>query len=94
LLPLLVKKDGTLVMDWSWTCPQSKSCWAKYHDFYQPRLLFNTYFYFDNVGKTCKFSQCIYTLELYQKKYAALGVEVKTKKGKQPELVELMKEII
>ncbi len=81
-LPLLIKKDGTLVKDWSRTCPQSKSCWAKYHDFYQPRGLINTYFYFDNVGKTCKFSQCIYTSELYQKKYAALGVEVKTKKGK------------
>jgi hypothetical protein len=79
--------------DSSRNCRSKSSGWAKYHDFYQPRGLFNTYFYFDNVGKTCKFSQCIYTSELYQKKYAALRVEVKTKKVKQPEWVELMKEL-
>jgi hypothetical protein len=49
-----MKKDGTLVTDWSWTCPQGKCCWAKYHDFYQPRE-FNTYFYFDNIGKPASF---------------------------------------
>jgi hypothetical protein len=81
-IPLLKKKDGSLVTDWDWTCNQEKSCWAKYHDFYLPHGLFNTYFFFDNVGKTGKFSQCIYTSELYQKKYAALGVEVKSKKGR------------
>ena len=80
-LPNLKKKDGSLVTDWSWTCPMEKSCWAKFHEFYQPHGLFNSYFYIDNIGKSCKFSQCIYTSPLYQKKYAALGVEIKSKRG-------------
>jgi hypothetical protein len=74
-LPTLTK-NGTLVMDWSRTC-HTKGGWAKFHEFYQPHGLFNSYFYADRVGKAFKFLQCIYTSPLYQKKYAALGIEVK-----------------
>jgi hypothetical protein len=81
-LPTLTKKDGTLVTDWSWTCrTEGRSCWAKFHEFYQPHGLFNSYFYVDRVGKASKFSQCIYTSPLYQKKYTALGIEVKENKS-------------
>jgi hypothetical protein len=61
---------------------EERSCWAKFHEFYLPHGLFNSYFYVDKVGKACKFSQCIYTSPFYQKKHATLGVEVKSKRGK------------
>ena len=80
--PLLIKKDGNKVTDWSWTYPANKSCWDKFHEFYQPKGLFNTYFYFDKVGKKCKFAQFFYTSPLYQAKYKALGISVNCKAGR------------
>jgi hypothetical protein len=70
---------------------EERSCWAKFHEFYLPHGLFNSYFYVDKVGKACKFFQCIYTSPLYQKKYAALGVEEKAKEEKELVWVELMR---
>ena len=67
-LPHLQKKDGTRVSDWSWTCPAETRCWVKFHEFYLPHGLFNSYIYVDNTQQSCKFSQCIYTSPLYQKK--------------------------
>ena len=82
-LPHLQKNDGTRVSDWSWTCPAETRCWVKFHEFYLPHGLFISYFYVDNTQQSCKFSQCIYTSPLYQKKYTALGIEIKNKTGKR-----------
>jgi hypothetical protein len=57
------------------------SCWNKFHTFYQPQGLFNTKFSLTSSEKV-KFAYYVYTSTLYQKKYAALGIEVTVKTGK------------
>jgi hypothetical protein len=89
--PVLIKKDGSKVTDWSWTSPTNKSCWDKFHEFYQPNGLFNTYFYFDKVGKKCKFAQFVYKSPLYQAKYKALGIPVNCKTGQNVEMGQINK---
>jgi len=39
--PKLMKKDGSPVTDWDWTCQTEDTCWKKFHDFYLPNGLFN-----------------------------------------------------
>jgi hypothetical protein len=80
--PSLVQLDGTPVTDWSWTCQTTDSCWNKFHNFYQPHGLFNKNFSLAAPSK-CKFVAYIYTSNLYQKKYAALGITVKLKSGRE-----------
>lgn len=80
--PTLFKLNGSKVTDWSWTTDSDLSCWDKFHSFYQPEGLFNSNFYVNVEQKKCKFAQCIYTSPLHQKKYNALGIEVKCKPGK------------
>jgi len=80
--PTLVQVDGSPVTDWTWTHNSSLSCWEKFHKFYEPEGLFNDYFFANEVEKKCKFSQCIYTSSLHQKKYCALGIEIRCKPGK------------
>jgi hypothetical protein len=65
--PILLKRDGTEVTNWSWTYPGSACCWDKFHDFYQPNGLFNSHFHFDKVGKKCKFAHVVFTSTLHQK---------------------------
>ncbi len=60
-------KRKTPVTDWSWTCPDEKSCWDKFHEFYLPNKLFNTYFYINNAENMCKFAGYVYSSTLYQK---------------------------
>jgi hypothetical protein len=79
-LPKLYKKDGSAVTDYSWTCPDEASCWTKFHDFYEPKGLFTKQKLNLNEQKV-RFGGVVYTSELYQKKYAALGIEVKKKNG-------------
>jgi len=80
--PTLVQVDGSPVTDWTWTHDSSLSCWEKFHQFYEPEGLFNKYFFVNEAEKKCKFSQCIYTSSLHQKKYHALGIEIRCKPGK------------
>lgn len=80
-LPANTKTDGHFVTDWSWTCNTMDSCWNKFHTFYQPQGLFNTKFSLTSSEKV-KFAYYVYTSTLYQKKYAALGIEVTVKTGK------------
>ena len=80
-LPTLNKLDGSKVTDYSWTCPTEGSCWTKFHEFYEPKGLFTKKALNLNEGKI-KFGGFVYTSELYQKKYAALGIEIKTKEGR------------
>ncbi len=76
----MYKKDGSAVTDYSWTCPDEASCWTKFHDFYEPKGLFTKQKLNLNEQKV-RFGGVVYTSELYQKKYAALGIEVKKKNG-------------
>jgi len=39
--PQILKKDGTPVIDWTWTCQRTDTCWNKFHTFYLPNGLFN-----------------------------------------------------
>jgi len=80
-LPLLRKKDGSPVTDWSWTCETKDSCWNKFHNFYLPQGLFNSKFSLSS-SESVKFANYVYTSPLYQKKYAALGIKVTVKNGK------------
>jgi len=80
-LPKLYKQDGTEVTDYSWTCPTEASCWAKFHEFYEPKGLFTRKQLNLNESKI-KFGGVVYTSELYQKKYEALGIEINAKKGR------------
>jgi hypothetical protein len=82
-LPALKRVDGTPVEDWSWTCPDQKSCWDKFHDFYLPQKLFNTHFYVNEEGNKCKFAGVQYSSSLYLQKYEALGKEKRRKSGKR-----------
>jgi hypothetical protein len=82
VLPLLKKTDGTPVSDWSWTCPDEKSCWDKLHDFYLPNKLFNTHFYVNDDGNKCKFAGVQYSCKLYEKKYEAMGNDKRRRRGK------------
>jgi len=78
VLPHLIKTDGADVTDLSWTCEESASCWDKFHSFYAAQGLFSC----KNVDlsrKKIKFGAVQYSCELYQKKYAALGITVKKK---------------
>jgi hypothetical protein len=79
--PKLIKRDGSDVTDWSWCSPANTSCWDKFHEFYQPNGLFNSYWFIDKATKKCKFAQCAFTSSLNQKKYKALGVTVNYKNG-------------
>jgi hypothetical protein len=80
--PLLERKDGMPVSDWSWTCPDEKSCWDKLHDFYLPNKLFKTHFYVNDDGNKCKFAGVQYSSNLYEMKYEALGTDKRRKSGK------------
>ena len=75
------KEDNSPVTDWSWTCRADDSCWNKFHNFYQPHGLCNKHF--SLAAATCKFSGYVYTSPLYQKKYAALGISVTKKRGRE-----------
>jgi hypothetical protein len=79
--PKLVKLDGSEVTDFSWTSPNEGSCWTKFHKFYLPAGLFNSK-QIDVRQQKIKFGAPVYTSQLYQKKYEALGIEV-VKKGKK-----------
>lgn len=81
--PKLKRTDGKDVTDWSWTCNENKSCWDKFHQYYQPQGLFNNHFYVNGAANKCKFSGYQYTSKLYQKKYAALGIKMKRKDSKK-----------
>jgi hypothetical protein len=70
--PSLKRKDGTAVKDFSWTCQTMDTCWNKFHQYYQPKGLFNSNFFLESKDKV-KFVSYAYGLELYQKKYAAIG---------------------
>jgi hypothetical protein len=74
-MPKLYKLDGTLVTDFSWTCDMDALCWSKFHDFYFPRGLF-TGKQINLNEKTIKFAGIVYSSELYQQKYKALGIAV------------------
>jgi hypothetical protein len=76
----ILKKDWTPVTDWSWTCQQTDTCWNKFHMFYLPNGLFNSNICLSSAQK-CKFAGVVYSLELYLKKYAALGITLHYKKG-------------
>jgi hypothetical protein len=41
----------------------------------------------------CKFSQCIYTSSLHQKKYHALGIEITCKPGKSVGMGQIREDI-
>jgi hypothetical protein len=86
--PVLVKLDGSKVTDFSWTCPDEGSCWEKYHNFYLPRGLFNAKRIDLNDNKI-KFGTPVYLSDLYQKKYEALGIEVKVKGNKKAGMGQL-----
>jgi hypothetical protein len=79
--PKIYMVDGKEVTDFSWTYPDEGSCWHKFHQFYLERSLFNNK-QIDLSRNKIKFGSTIYTSELYQKKYEALGVEIK-KKGEK-----------
>ena len=70
--PILKRKDGSAVTDFTWSCQTTDSCWNKFHQFYQPKGLFNNNFSLDSKDKV-KFASYAYGSLLYQKKYAALG---------------------
>jgi hypothetical protein len=80
-LPLLRKKVGSPVTDWSWTCETKDSCWNKFHNFYLPQGLFNSKFSLSSSEKV-KFANYVYTSPIYKKKYAVLGIKVTMKNGK------------
>ncbi len=81
-LPTIRKKDGSAVTDCSWTCETTDSCWNKFHKFYRPQGLFNNNFFFASREKV-RFAHYVYISPLYQKKYAALGIQVNVKNGNQ-----------
>jgi hypothetical protein len=74
-LPELYQVYGEKVIDYSWTCPTKTSCWNKFHDYYLPKKLFSKK-EINLSENTIKFGYFIYSSELYQKKYKALGIEV------------------
>ena len=39
--PALIKCDGSDVTDFSWTSPETASCWDKFHNFYAGHVLFS-----------------------------------------------------
>jgi hypothetical protein len=83
--PTLYQKNGNPVTDFSWTCSSKTSCWNKFHDYYCPKGLYSKKEI--NVSDaTIKFGNVLYSSELYQKKYKALGIEV----GKQNRSAEVM----
>jgi hypothetical protein len=67
LEPKLTKVDGTSVMDYSWTCNSTSSCWNKFHDFYEPHGLI-IMCKIDVTGDKLKFGAYANTSDLYQKK--------------------------
>jgi len=87
-LPALIKRDGSDVTDYSWTCEETASCWDKFHTFYSKHGLFSSK-NIDLNQKKIKFGAVQYSSELYQKKYTALGIEI-TKKGKNSKGVGLI----
>jgi hypothetical protein len=80
--PKNIRADGGLNTDWSWKCSTNKSCWEKFHEFYQPAGLFNNYFIVDKEKKKCKFAQYSYSSSLYMQKYKALGININRKRTK------------
>ena len=88
MLPALIKRDGSDVTDYSWTCEETASCWDKFHSFYSQHGLFNSK-NLDLNQKRIKFGAVQYTSDLYQKKYAALGITIK-KKGRNSKGVGLI----
>lgn len=80
-LPSIRKKNGSMVTDCSWTSETSGSCWNKFHNYFLPQFLFNKKFSLASAEKV-EFAIYVYISPLYQKKYAALGIEVTLKKGK------------
>ncbi len=79
--PKLYKLDGAEVTDFSWTCPEEGSCWSKFHKFYAMHGLFNKK-QIDINQRKIKFGTPIYTSQLYQRKYEALGIEIVKKRGR------------
>jgi hypothetical protein len=71
--PKLTREGGTYVTDYSWTSNSTSSCWNKFHDFYEPQGLFSKS-KLDFTPDKIKFSSYVYTSDLYQKKYLALGI--------------------
>ena len=78
----LYQKNGNPVTDFSWTCSSKTSCWNKFHDYYYPKGLYSKKEI--NVSDaTIKFGNVLYSSELYQKKYKALGIEVGKQNGQR-----------
>jgi hypothetical protein len=76
--PESIKCDGSDVTDFSWTSPETASCWDKFHIFYAGHGLFSNK-NMDLTQKKFKFGAVQYSSNLYQKKYVALGISVKKK---------------
>jgi hypothetical protein len=74
-LPELYQVNGEKVTDYSWSCPTKTSCWNKFHYYYLPKGLFSKK-QINLTENTIKFRNSVYSSELYQKKYKALGIEV------------------
>jgi len=70
--PKLTKEDSTYITYFSWTSNSTSSYWNKFHDFYEPQGLFSKS-KLDFTSDKIKFSSYLYTSDLYQKKYLALG---------------------
>ena len=76
--PKLTTVDGSAVSDFSWACNFPGSCWNKFHEFYEPQGLF-TKTKIDLSSNKIKFASYVYTSDLYQKKYSALGIVTERK---------------
>jgi hypothetical protein len=57
--PQILKKDGTPVTDWSWTCQGTDTSWNKFHMFYLPNGLFNNNICLSS-AQMCKFAGVVY----------------------------------
>jgi hypothetical protein len=68
--------------------PETASCWDKFHSFYAGHGLFSNKT-MDLTQKKIKFGAVQHSSDLYQKKYAALGISVK-KKGPKSKGVGLI----
>jgi hypothetical protein len=64
------------------TCPTKTSCWNKFHEFYEPKGLFARMVMNIAEGTIC-FGSVLYSSELYQQSYKALGVEVTDNNNKR-----------
>jgi hypothetical protein len=80
--PVLYKATGEKVTDYSWTCPTKTSCWNKFHEFYELQGLFARKVMNLAEGTIC-FGSVLYSSELYQQKYKALGIEVTDNNNKR-----------